>query len=126
MFKKFVFVTGFLDILIGLGVWIPPLTDPQKGTFVAFMTLGAFLMFAGAALMWASRDIAIRAPIIFWQGLVRLTAVLSIIYAVPAGLSVPYEYAVAAFDGVVGLTYLFGTMQATGASATKLLLGKTR
>lgn len=125
MFRKFVWITGFLDILIGLGVWIPPLTTPTEGTFVAFMTLGAFLMFAGAALMWASKDIGVRAPVIFWQGLVRLTAVTSVLYAVPKGLATEYEYGVAAFDGVIALTYVFGTMKATGASAFKLFLGKT-
>jgi hypothetical protein len=124
--RKFVLITGFLDILIGLGVWTQPLIDPQQGTFVAFMTLGAFLMFAGAALMWASKDIATRAPLVFWQGLVRLTAVLSILYAVPHGLATSYEYGVAVFDGIISLTYIIGTMRFTGASAFALLLGKTR
>ena len=126
MLQKFVFVTGLLDILIGLATWIAPLTDPQKGTFVAFMTLGAFLMFAGAALMWASKDLATRAPVVFWQGLVRLTAVVSILYAVPAGLSFVWEYAVAAFDGVISLVYIFGTAKHLGVSPMKLLAGQTR
>ncbi|MEM8605951.1 MAG: hypothetical protein AAGF92_02550 [Myxococcota bacterium] len=126
MFKKFVYVTGFLDVLLGLGVWIPPLMRPEPGTFVALMTLGAFLMFAGAALMWASKDIEARAPIVFWQALVRLTAVCSVLYAVPNGLaSTPWEYAVAVFDGVVSLTYIVGTMRFTGASGFTLLRGRT-
>lgn len=125
MFKKFVWVTGFLDILIGLGVWSQPLTAPQQGTFVSLMTLGAFLMFAGAALMWASKDIAVRAPVIFWQGLVRLTAVCSILYGVPNDLATPYEYGVAVFDGIISLTYIFGTIRSTGVSAPRLLVGKT-
>lgn len=126
MFRKFVFVTGFLDFFVGLGVWIPALMAPTEGTFVAFMTLGAFLFFAAAALMWASQDIAVRAPVIFWQGLVRLTAVISILYAVPNGLATQYEYGVAVFDGVISLTYVFGTVKFTGASPFRLVLGKTQ
>ncbi len=125
MFRKFVWITGFLDILIGLGVWTQPLTNPEEGTFVSLMTLGAFLLFAGAALMWSSKDIAVRAPVIFWQGLVRLTAVVSILYGVPQGLATPYEYGVAAFDGVISSTYIIGTMRVTGVSALKLFIGKT-
>lgn len=126
MFRKFVWFTGSLDLLIGLGVWVPALMTPQAGTFVAFMTLGSFLMFAAGALMWASKDIPVRAPVIFWQGLVRLTAVVSILYAVPKGLATPYEYGVAVFDGVISLTYIFGTVKVTGASALKLLVGRTQ
>ncbi len=125
MLRKFVWITGFLDVLLGLGVWTQPLMNPEEGTFVSLMALGAFLMFAGAALMWASKDIGARAPVIFWQALVRLTAVISILYAVPNGLATPYEYGVAAFDGVISLTYIFGTMKFTGASAFKLFIGKT-
>ena len=126
MFRKFVWITGLLDFLVGLGVWIPALMAPTAGTFVAFMTLGSFLFFAAAALMWASKDIAVRAPVIFWQGLVRLTAVISILYAVPKGLATPYEYGVAVFDGVISLTYVLGTVRSTGASPFQLLLGKTQ
>ncbi|MGB5809102.1 MAG: hypothetical protein WBG86_01155 [Polyangiales bacterium] len=125
MFRRFVWITGFLDILIGLAVWSQPLLMPQAGTFVSLMTLGSFLMFAGAALMWASKDIAVCAPVIFWQGLVRLTAVCSILYGVPNGLATPYEYGVAAFDGIISLTYIFGTMRFTGVSAPRLLMGRT-
>ena len=125
MLRKFVWITGFLDVLIGLGVWTQPLMNPEEGTFVSLMALGAFLMFAGAALMWSSKDIGVRAPVIFWQALVRLTAVISVLYAVPNGLATPYEYGVAAFDGVISLTYIFGTMKFTGASASKLFMGKT-
>ncbi len=125
MLRKFVWITGFLDVLLGLGVWTQPLTNPVEGTFVSLMALGAFLMFAGAALMWSSKDIGVRAPVIFWQALVRLTAVISVLYAVPNGLATQYEYGVAAFDGVVSLTYIFGTMKFTGASAFKLFMGKT-
>ena len=125
MLQKIVYLTGALDFLIGAGTWGGALSNPQPGNFVAYMTLGAFLMMAAACLMWASKDMEKRAPVIFWQGLVRLTAVCSVLYAVPAGLSQPWEYALVVFDGAVGLTYVIGMARLTGCSPIELLQCKT-
>ena len=125
MLQKFVYVTGALDFLIGVGVWGGALYDPQPGQFVALMTLGTFLMMAAACLMWASEDMAHRSPVIVWQGLVRLTAVCSVLYGVPAGLSQPWEYALVVFDGAIGLSYVIGMARLTGCSPIELLLCKT-
>lgn len=122
MLQKFVYITGALDFLVGAATWAGALVDPQPGMFVALMTLGMFLMMAAACLMWASKDMANRAPIIFWQGLVRLTAVSAVIYAVPNGLSQQWEYALVAFDGTVGLIYVLGMMRVTGGSFSDCLM----
>ena len=124
MLQKFVFWTGALDFLVGAGTWAGALSNPQPGQFVALMTLGMFLMMAAACLMWASMDMAQRYPIIFWQGLVRLTAVSAVIYAVPNGLSQQWEYALVAFDGTIGLTYVIGSMKISRLSFLKCLLCK--
>ena len=87
MLRKFVLITGALDIPIGLATIAAALFQPRDEHFGALMTVGAFLMFAGAALVWAAQDMTSRAPIVFWQGFVRLTAVGSILYMVPAGLA---------------------------------------
>jgi len=116
MLQKFVYWTGALDFVVGAATWGGALYDPQAGQFVALMTLGMFLMMAAACLMWASRDMAGRYPVIFWQGLVRLTAVSAVIYAVPNGLSQQWEYSLVAFDGTIGLVYIFGSMKVTGLS----------
>ena len=86
------------------------------------MTLGAFLMMAAACLMWASKDMVNRSPIIFWQGLVRLTAVSAVLYAVPNGLSQTWEYSLVVFDGTIGLVYVLGMMKVTGLSLFGLIL----
>jgi hypothetical protein len=125
MLQKFVYITGALDFLVGAGVWAGALIDPQPGAFVALMTLGMFLMMAAACLMWASKDMEQRAPVIFWQGLVRLTAVSSILYAVPAGLADTREYALVVFDGAIGLTYVIGMLRVTGCSFFALLQCRT-
>jgi len=124
MLQKFVFWTGALDFLVGAGTWAGALSNPQPGQFVALMTLGMFLMMAAACLMWASMDVAQRYPVIFWQGLVRLTAVSAVIYAVPNGLSQQWEYALVAFDGTIGLTYVIGSIKTTRLSFLKCLLCK--
>ena len=121
MLQKFVYWTGASDFLVGAGtiagaIGVAMAADPVKGQFVPLMTLGMFLMMAAACLMWASKDMANRAPIIFWQGLVRLTAVSAVIYAVPNALSEQWEYALIAIDGTIGLTYVIGAMKVTGLS----------
>ena len=121
MLQKFVYWTGAFDFVVGAATWAGALADPQPGQFVALMTLGMFLMMAAACLMWASHDMVNRAPIIFWQGLVRLTAVSAVIYAVPNGLSETWEYALVAFDGTIGLTYVFAMVRVTGLSVVGLL-----
>jgi hypothetical protein len=123
--RKFVLITGFLDIPIGLATWAAAIAEPQDTHFGALMTCGAFLMFAGAALMWASQDMNVRAPVIFWQGFVRLTAVASIIYMVPAGIAESWQYGIVAFDGAIAVVYIIGMMRHTGASFFALMMGKT-
>jgi hypothetical protein len=122
MLQKFVYITGALDFLVGAGTWAGALADPQPGQFVALMTLGTFLMMAAACLMWASKDMLNRSPIIFWQGLVRLTAVSSVLYAVPNGLSQTWEYSLVAFDGTIGLVYVIGMMKVTSLSFFGLIM----
>jgi hypothetical protein len=125
VFKKFVLVTGALDFLVGIAAASPAFRDPRPDSFVAFLTLGAFLFFAGAALMWSAQDLAARAPIVFWQGLVRLVAVVASLYGIQAGLAPPQTLAVVLFDGVVCSVYFVGCCRVTGASPWALLMGRT-
>jgi phosphatidylglycerophosphate synthase len=125
MLQKFVYWTGAMDFLVGAATIGGVIYAPQPGQFVALMTLGMFLMMAAACLMWASKDMVNRYPVMFWQGLVRLTAVSAVIYAVPNGLSEQWEYALVAFDGTIGLTYIIGSIKVTKQSFFDCLLCKT-
>jgi hypothetical protein len=122
---KFVYWTGAFDFIVGAATWGGALYEPKPGQFVSLMTLGMFLMMAAACLMWASKDMEKRYPVMFWQGLVRLTAVSAVIYAVPNGLSESWEYSLVAFDGTVGLVYVIGSMKVTGQSFFDCLMCKT-
>lgn len=123
--RKFVLITGFLDIPIGIATWAAAILEPQDNHFGALMTCGSFLVFAGAALMWSAQDMRVRAPIIFWQGFVRLTAVAAIMYMVPKGIAESWQYGIVAFDGAIALVYIIGMLKHTGASFFQLMLGKT-
>ncbi len=127
MLQKFVYWTGASDFLVGAGtlagaIGVPAAAEPVKGQLVPLMTLGMFLMMAAARLMWASKALAERYPVVFWQGLVRLTAVSAVIYAVPNGLSETWEYALIFIDGIIGTTYVLGSMKVTGGSFLHCLL----
>jgi hypothetical protein len=125
VFRKFVLVTGALDFPIGLGVLARGVLDPQAESFTALIPLGVFLCFAAAALIWAAQDLEVRAPIVFWQGLVRLFSVVGIVYAIAAGLEGAEQIAVCIFDGSISAVYLIGCVRLTGASPIQLLLGRT-
>ncbi|MCB9626545.1 MAG: hypothetical protein H6725_04150 [Sandaracinaceae bacterium] len=130
MLKKFVYWTGMSDFLVGLGTWGGAvgvaINEPGvQGKFVPLITLGTFLLMAAALLMWSSHDMKTRAPVFFWQGLVRLSAISAVVYAVPHGLSMTWEYGLLAIDGPIGLVYVIGAMKVTGASFVDLLQCKT-
>lgn len=130
MLQKFIWWTGLSDFLVGAGAWagaigVAMAAEPVQGQFVPLITLGSFLMMAAALLMWSSHDMAQRAPVFFWQGLVRLSAVAAVIYAVPHQLSVPWEYILLAIDIPIGLVYVVGALQVTGRSFGQLLTGST-
>ena len=79
MLQKFVYWTGAFDFIVGLAVYAGAMSNPQPAQFVPLMTLGTFLLMAAACLMWASQDMVQRYPIIFWQGLVGITAVCAVV-----------------------------------------------
>lgn len=126
MLKKFVYWTGASDFLVGFLTWggaigVAAADAPVKGQFVPLVTLGSFLVLAAACLMWASHDLEKRALVVFYQGLVRLSAIAAVIYAVPHRLSETWEYALLGIDGPIGLTYVIGSMKVTGRSFFALL-----
>ena len=121
MLRKFVFWTGASDFLVGgltiygaISILINENENPEQ--FVPLMVLGMFLAMAAACLMWASRDLVRRYPIIFWQGLVRLTAAGSILLALASGIAEQSLYFLVGFDGIIGAIYVVGSMKATKLS----------
>jgi hypothetical protein len=122
MLRQFVWWTGAFDFVIGIGIWASAMSDPLAGQFVPLMSLGAYLMMAAALLIWASGDMYHRAPVMVWQGMVRLIAMCSILFAVPYGLAEQWLYSIVIADAVVGLVYIFGARHVTGMSIARLVL----
>ena len=123
--KRFVFWTGGLDLLMGLAAVVSTLFAAPTASFHLVFVIGGFLMFCGAALMWASQDLANRGPVVFWQGLVRLMAVGGNLYAVQAGLADSSLYGATVLDAVIGPIYLIGITRLLGVAPHRVFLGKT-
>ena len=125
VFKKFVQITALFNFPIALGIMVPEILSPQADTFTVTVALGAFLMFAGAALLWSASDIENRAPIVVWSGLVRLVGFMAVAYAASLGMAPKSFVVIAGMDLLAVFVYIFGSMKATGLSFKSLFLGRT-
>lgn len=86
--------------------------------------LAGFLAYTSVVLVHASRDLARRAPLVYWESMLRYVAALLLI---PAGLfgdlgliAVPLGLA----DLGIGLMYSFGLPKELGASHRALFLDR--
>ena len=127
MLAKFVFWTGASDFIVGgltifgaISILING--NEEREQFVPLMVLGMFLFMAAACLIWASRDLVARYPIVFWQGLVRLTAASAILFVSVSGIAEKSLYFLIVFDGIIGATYVLGSIKATNSSFLDCLL----
>lgn len=111
MFRYFVLITGILEFPLALAVALPALTRLDPAYFLLPIMAGSFLMFCGACLIWASRNIPERAPIIFWQALVRLMAVLTILLGIRYGLVGRENLPAAIMDSIIAPIYIVGLMR---------------
>lgn len=126
MFKIFVLITGILNFPIGLGVIGQALLDPRSELFAMQTAAGAFILFAGAALVWASRDLNVRAPIVVWSGFVRCVGFAVVIYTAIIATVPTEQLAIAGMDIITALVYFVGSPRHTGVPFTKLLVGRTK
>ncbi|MRT92889.1 hypothetical protein [Ancylomarina sp. 16SWW S1-10-2] len=125
IFRKIVLITGILNFPIGLMMIVPAFINPNPETLITTVVVGAFIMFAGATLVWSSRDLQTRASIVVWNGLVRAIGVLTVIYTTTIG-NVPMEQIViTGLDLMLALIYTIGSVKVTGISFGKLLSGKS-
>ena len=126
MFRKFVIATGVLDMLLGLATAVPALLKAEAATFLPMSMIGGFLLFCGAVLVWAAQDVAARGPVIFWQGLLRVFAVIVILGGIRVGLvDAKSALPAALIDIVVGPLYLIGVSRSLSLSPLRLVIGKT-
>ena len=97
---------------------------PNPANFVFSFTLAGFFIMAASLLIWATRDLVARAPVVFWSAISRLAAITAVLYAVPNGLADPSQYAFVLFDGLASLIYIVESLRVTGRSMLDFLLGR--
>jgi len=120
----FTFWSGVYNAGLVLFLLFPPLyralglniCSPVWGWLIA-----GFLAYTSIVLIYSSRDLGRRAPLVYWESLLRYAAALVII---PAGLFGDIGRIAALLglgDLAIGLVYMFGLPKELGLSHTALL-----
>ena len=125
IFQKLVFIVGVFNFPIGIGLIAQALMASNPEVMPIQIAAGAFIFFAGPALMWASRNLQTRAPIVTWNGMVRLCGFLGALYTYTIGGLPTALLAIAASDLILGFIFVIGSSKDTGIPVGKLLLGKS-
>lgn len=126
--KKFVFWTGIYNIVGGisfLGPDAPGLLSaksPVSNFWVC--TLGVAIAYIGLALVLCSRDLAARASLVYWDGIVRVVGFFLFAgFAFLGGLGVMLGI-IGIVDLLIGLVYLIGLPKALNTTVANLLLDR--
>jgi hypothetical protein len=123
--SRFVFWTGVYNAGLALFLCFPGLyrafgvnlCSPVWGWLIA-----GFLAYTSVVLIYAARDLAPRAALVYWESLLRYVAAIVL---VPAGLFGDIGLAAALLglgDLAIGLVYAFGLTKELGRSHQELLL----
>ena len=126
--KNFVFLTGILNIILGVLFAVPGVVDlagvkpPENPFWLMFPAI--FLFFLGFILIYSSRDLENRATIVFWDGLSRVAAFLGVSwFGLFAGMGVVIVLAASA-DLVIAMVYFIGLPRVLDRSFTSILLDR--
>ena len=126
IFKKFVLITSILNFPIGIGMILQAIATKTGEALITNSIAGAFIIFAGAALIWAIQEVNTRASIILWNGLVRLFNVFLVTYATTVG-EVPQAMIITTgMDLLLAIVFIFGSIKFTGIPFSKLVIGKIK
>jgi hypothetical protein len=93
--------------------------------FLGWLIAG-FLAYTSVALIYASRDLAHRASLVYWESLLRYVAAVVLIPAGLFGDIGPIAAVLGLGDLLIGLIYAFGLTSELGLSHSALLLDRRR
>ena len=96
----------------------------NQDTITITIVLGAFILNAGAMLMWASQNLQTRAPLVVWNGLVRSIGFVGVAYTEIIGISPMLFVIIGSMDFMLAFIYIIGSGKYTGIPISNLLLGK--
>ena len=124
--KQFVFWTGVYNILLGLGFLFPPMVGflrvpvPESGVWVQLPA--TLVIYLGVLLILCSRSLRSRAPLVCWEGILRIVAFLLLAgYGFFGGLGISMAL-VGIVDLIIGLIYLIHLPKSLGVRVSQLLL----
>lgn len=126
--KKFVFISGILNILLGIlftrpGVIRMAGIEPPENPFW-LMFPAIFLFFLGFILIYSSKDLENRSTIVFWDGLSRIAAFGGCLwFGLIAGMGFHLVLA-ASLDLAIALVYFVGLPRMLGRSFLSILLDR--
>jgi hypothetical protein len=124
--KSFVFWTGILDLLAGIGFQISHVSRyvlPSEPAGLTMRLFGMVTVFLGVMLVVCSRDLERYARLVAWEGLLRLCG-----FALFAGYGIfgtggVNATACGVADLAIGVAYLIGLPQSLQMPLRDLLLG---
>ena len=126
IFKKFVLITSILNFPIGIGMILQAIATKTGEALITNSIAGAFIIFAGASLIWAIQEVNTRASIILWNGLVRLFNVFLVTYATTVGEVPQAMIIITGMDLLLAIVFIFGSIKFTGIPFSKLVIGKIK
>ena len=125
---KFVFWTGVYNIVAGIGFLFPPIVRLMgiklpKSNFWIWVPAVTFI-YLGTVLVLCSRNLAARASLVYWEGILRIAGfVLFAGFGFLGGLGI-----MAGILGIlelpIGLVYLIGLPKTLNTTAVDLLLDR--
>ncbi len=124
---RFVFWTGIYNAGLALVLVFPPLYRAlglSICTPVWAWLIAGFLAYTSVALIYASRDLARRGALVYWESLLRYFAAIVL---VPAGLFGDIGFIAALLglgDLAIGVAYMFGLPKELGVSHQALLFDR--
>jgi hypothetical protein len=86
--------------------------------------IAGFLAYTSIVLIFASRNLVQRGPLVYWESLLRYIAAIVLIPAGLFGDIGPIAALLGLGDLTIGLVYAFGLTKELGASHHALLFGK--
>lgn len=124
LLQAFTFWTGIYNAVLTL-IMLTPSAQQAIGLYVCDVAwqqlLAGFLGYTAVVLIYASRDLSSRAPLLYWEALLRFAAALVVI---PAGMWGNIGVAGAALgvgDTAIGIVYIYGLTVGMGFSHANLL-----
>lgn len=126
--RKFVFWTGIYNIVVGISFLFPKLVRllgvklPESNFWV--WIVAAAVIYLGIVLVLCSRNLAARASLVCWEGLLRIVAFfLCAGFGFLGGLGIVLGV-LGVIDLLIGLGYLLGLPKALTTTVADLLLDR--